>query len=70
MIIIHEHWVGAMQWSHVSDGDGAGNDRGETLRMNGRGREGTHQSVTATAGKAENAGFRPGSGSTEIIIGS
>ena len=43
MIIIHENWVGAMQWSHVSDSDGAGNDRGETLRMNGRGREGTHQ---------------------------
>lgn len=40
MIIIHENWVGAMQWSRVSDGDGAGHNRGETLPVNARGREG------------------------------
>lgn len=43
MIVIHENWVGAMQWSRVSDGDGAGHNRGETVKMNGRGREGTHR---------------------------
>ena len=65
MIIIHKNWVGAMQWSRVSDGDGAGHNRGETLQMNGH-----TEAVTATAGKAENSGFRPGSASTEIVIGS